>query len=302
MLLRQNVLVGWVACSCAWGFGVALGNQPAETPRESAPAASSAWQGDYYAAYNLAKEQRKMLLVYFHNDPKDSAALTFEQVSLAEPGVQERLARYVAVKVPISTTIEDQGRLLRLIDHSSFGEMYGRQGLAVVDLADSESPYYGQVVSQFPFRPGYYYLPGSVQIVLDLPAGSLTQRTMVYAVLLHPENPASATGQFDSSLAWEAERHSIHQASITVQGHHNWENRFHQINARLPGGLSAQEVVAESWPGKTLVDACVDCVDSWRQSPGHWGAVRQRHPLFAYDIKRGRNGIWYATGIFGRHR
>jgi hypothetical protein len=28
--------------------------------------------------------------------------------------------------------------------------------------------------------------------------------------------------------------------------------------------------------------------------------VRSRHPLFGYDIKRGQNGIWYATGIFGR--
>ena len=62
----------------------------------------------------------------------------------------------------------------------------------------------------------------------------------------------------------------------------------------------AQEVVAESWPNESLVEACVDCVDSWRQSPGHWRAVRSRHPLFGYDIKRGRNGIWYATGIFGR--
>jgi hypothetical protein len=30
--------------------------------------------------------------------------------------------------------------------------------------------------------------------------------------------------------------------------------------------------------------------------------VRSRHPLFGYDIKRGRNGIWYATGIFGLRR
>jgi hypothetical protein len=119
-------------------------------------------------------------------------------------------------------------------------------------------------------------------------------------VRIHPERPQSVHGQFDGTLAVEAERHSTHQAAITVQGHHNWENRFHQISARLPGGLHAQEVVAESWPNETLVEAAVECVHCWRQSPGHWGAVRQRHPLFAFDIKRGRNGIWYATGLFGR--
>ena len=49
---------------------------------------------------------------------------------------------------------------------------------------------------------------------------------------------------------------------------------------------------------KDLIDSCIDCVASWRHSPGHWGAVRGRHRLFGYDIRRGRNGIWYGTGIF----
>jgi hypothetical protein len=105
-------------------------------------------------------------------------------------------------------------------------------------------------------------------------------------------------GQLHPVLADEASKHSTYQASITVQGHHSWDSRFQRINSKV-GGL-AQEVVAESWPNEGLVDACIDCVQSWRQSPGHWGAVRARQPLFGYDIKRGRNGIWYATGIFGR--
>ena len=61
------------------------------------------------------------------------------------------------------------------------------------------------------------------------------------------------------------------------------------------------EVVAESWPGQDLVDAAEEAVHSWRQSPGHWSAVRSRQPVFGYDIKRGLNGIWYATGIFGEN-
>jgi hypothetical protein len=123
---------------------------------------------------------------------------------------------------------------------------------------------------------------------------------MIYAVRIHPEGPASTQGQFHTVLAEEAKSHANHQAAILLQGHHSWDSRFHRINAQLPGGVLAQEVVAESWPNESLVEACVDCVDSWRQSPGHWRAVRSRHPLFGYDIKRGRNGIWYATGIFGR--
>ena len=60
------------------------------------------------------------------------------------------------------------------------------------------------------------------------------------------------------------------------------------------------EVVAESWPNQNLIDSCVDCVHSWRQSPGHWSAVQARQASYGYDIRRGGNGIWYATGIFAK--
>jgi hypothetical protein len=50
-----------------------------------------------------------------------------------------------------------------------------------------------------------------------------------------------------------------------------------------------------------LVAAAIDCVHSWRQSSGHWSAVRSRHRFYGYDMKRGSNGIWYATGIFSEN-
>ncbi|HEV3003504.1 MAG TPA: hypothetical protein VGX78_03545, partial [Pirellulales bacterium] len=102
--------------------------------------------------------------------------------------------------------------------------------------------------------------------------------------------------------ATEARSHSTYQARICVQGHHHWARRFPRLSRHLPRGLRAQEVVAESWPHEELVDAAVDCVDSWRQSSGHWSAVRAHQPRFGYDMQRGGNGIWYATGLFGnRH-
>jgi hypothetical protein len=137
-------------------------------------------------------------------------------------------------------------------------------------------------------------------VLLDLPAGSLTQRTLIFAVRTHPELPASTQGELISVLASESESHSQHQANINLQGHHQWESRFHRINARLPAGMLAQEVCAESWPGQGLFEAAIECVHSWRQSPGHWSAVRTQQSYFGYDMKRGRNGVWYATGIFAR--
>jgi len=257
---------------------------------------------DYKKAMSEAAQSRKLMFIYFYDPRMTAARRAFEELTLPELEIQERLKRYVVVKLPADARITVDGQPLKLLSHPAFAEMLGRPGVAVIDLAHERAEYYGHVVSTFPFTPGKYYRQQALSIILDLPPGTLTQRTMIYAVRVHPEHPASTQGQFSNVLADEASSHAYYQASIQVQGHQSWDTRFRRINARLSNDVLPEEVVAESWPNENLVEACVDCVQSWRQSPGHWGAVRQRHGLFGYDIKRGRNGIWYATGIFGLRR
>ena len=258
------------------------------------------WHTSYDEAMRRAARERKMLFIFFHDGRRNAASCAFQNRTLADSTIKQQLGGYVLAMLHRSAKVNINGSATRLLAHPAFAEMLGQQGIAIVDLAHSKTEYFGRVVSTFPFTPGKYYVKQAVAIILALPPGTLTQRTMIYAVRIHPEAPASTSGRLHPVLVAEAKQQSKYQAAITVQGHHNWESRFHSINARLPGGVMAQEVVAESWPNEGLVEACVDCVHSWRQSPGHWGAVRSRHPLFGYDIKRGRNGIWYATGIFGR--
>ncbi len=257
------------------------------------------WYDDYADAWAEAKEDGRLLFVYFFDSQPSATRRSFEAQTLARPDIKAKLAEFVLLKLSVDGKISSGGRSLTLLRHPAFAEMLGRQGIAIIDLAHRKAEYYEHVVSTFPFVRGKYYRGPAVDAILSLPPGSLTQRTMIYAVRTHPEAPASTQGKFHNVLAEEAKLQSDYQANILVQGHQNWENRFHRINARLQGA-TAEEVVAESWPNESLVDACVDCVDSWRQSPGHWNKVRSRHPLFGFDIKRGRNGIWYATGIFGR--
>ncbi len=254
---------------------------------------------DYKQAVKEAAEDRKLLFIYFHEPWPNAAQRAFETSTLADVVIKEQLKRYVLLRLPRDASIVENGKRVTLLEHPAFAEMLGRQGVAILDFAHPRAKYYGHVVSTFPFTPGKYYTKAALSLILDLPPGTLTQRTMIYAVRIHPESPASTQGIFHNALADEANDHADHQATILVQGHHGWDSRFHRINAKLPSGVVAQEVVAESWPNEGLVEACVDCVHSWRQSPGHWSAVRGRHPLFGYDIKRGRNGVWYATGIFG---
>ncbi len=259
------------------------------------------WHDNYADAVRQAEVLGKTLLIHFHNAKAPHVDEAFRQKSIADPQVMKLLTRYVRLRLPMDATTTSGGKEIVLLKHRSFAEMLGRPGIAMIDYSHAGTAYYGHVVSTFPFSAGKYYSAARMRVVLDLPEGTLTQRTMIFAVRIHPESPHSTEGDLNPVLANEAQSHSRHQAAIRNQGHHRWNTRFHRINARLRGS-GAQEVVAESWPGESLVEACVECVNSWRQSPGHWGAVRGRHASFGYDIKRGSNGIWYATGLFANVR
>ncbi|HEY1599204.1 MAG TPA: hypothetical protein VGG64_06350 [Pirellulales bacterium] len=261
------------------------------------------WETDYALAMQRAERQQKMLLIHFFDEAKPASSKPFLKEIESKPALTDKLSKFVLARLPLDTEITVKGQPSKLLDHPAFAEMEKRQGLVVIDYANERSEYYGHVVSALPFKSGKYYHfnPKHVAVILDLPPGTQTQRALVFAVRIHPESPKSAKGELDPHLVDEAKSHSNYQARIHVQGHHNWESRFPRISRLLPFGLRPQEVVAESWPHENLLDAAVDCVHSWRQSSGHWGAVKQDQPKFAYDMRRGSNGIWYATGIFGNY-
>jgi len=265
------------------------------------PSQELSWHDNYAEAVRHAEVLGKTLLIHFYDTNDARADEAFRSQSLADDKVNKLLAKFVLLRLPLDATTTSGGKEVELLKHTSFAEMLGRPGIAMIDYSHAGTPYYGHVVSTFPFSKGHYYSAARMRVVLDLPEGTLTQRTMIFAVRIHPESPHSTEGDLNPVLAKEAQSHSRYQAAILNQGHHRWNTRFTRINARLHGS-GAQEVVAESWPGESLVEACVDCVHSWRQSPGHWGAVRGRHLSFGYDIKRGVNGIWYATGLFANVR
>jgi len=264
----------------------------AEEPRLS-------WRTDYYDAYKEARTDNKLLLLWFTNEPLSEAEQEFAKV-LDDEAIAKSMQGFVPLQLGKSTTVDVDDKPVSLIGHAAFAELLKQPGLAMIDLRDKESAYFGDTVSVYPFRSGKPLDKTKLQVLLDLPTGTLTQRTLIFAVRTHAEHPKSTQGIFDPLLASETQKHSTHQASITLQGHHNWDHRFQLISAKLPDRLLAQEVCAESWPGQNLVDAAEECVHSWRQSSGHWSAVSAAHPRYGYDMKRGRNGVWYATGIFGK--
>jgi hypothetical protein len=264
---------------------------------------------DYAAATAAAQEAGAMLLVSVEPTVSNEDLVG---AYLQQTDVQARFVAsatpWVFCRLPVEGSTAIEGEQTRLIDHPSLRELRHGAGLFTVDYAhptveEGNTPVYGRIVSILPRTPGKYYRFATAHIdeLADMPAGTLTQRSMILAVRIHPENPRSTEGKADPVLASEAANHSQHQASLGNQGHHNWSTRSRRILSRVNHSVNSPvEVVAESWKNQDLMDSCVDCVSSWRQSSGHWNAVRSRHTLFGFDIRRGLNGIWYATGIFAR--
>lgn len=298
-MLCKRLLPTLVLCA-QMTLGAASGQATDASPEGAEVSNALAWQTDYGTATELAQTQGKMLFLFFVDPQHAEAAERFEREVLGEAEIARRLAEWVCLRLPADASIPSDGQPQLLLRHPAFAEMAGQPGLAIIDYVHGDASYYGRVVSAFPFLGGRTYTRGEMAVISELPAGTLTQRTLIYAVRTHPDRPASTSGQFDPFLAHQAESHSLLQALLRRQGHHNWDSRFRLINARLPFGLLASEVCAESWPGQGLLQAALECVRSWRLSSGHWSKVGSPQQVYAYDMKRGNNGIWYATGIFGR--
>lgn len=288
-----------------------------EPPVDAAPAPGLTWRSDYVEAKQAARDAARQLLIVFHDPQRTDAFQRFQSAISADRSIATKLSeRFVLAWLPsdAKVTIDDQETVL--LEREAFRDLQRQPGLAIVDYRAPELPHYGYVTSVLPVGKAAMAKPSSeagdgaewliprkeFEVLLDLPAGTLTQRTLIFAVRTHPDRPESTAGEFHAVLAEEATSHATRQADLRLQGHHDWGVRFHRINEKLPAGLVAVEVCAESWNGQSLLDAARECVRSWRQSSGHWNHVRERHRAYGYDMKRGSNGTWYATGIFGRGR
>lgn len=262
-------------------------------------AVEPAWHTDYDRAIELAKSEKKDLVIIFNGQGELSDVLH-------DIEVQRRLSKFVCLNLPV--TYEYNGE--RLIDHPALAAMAGKPGLAIVSYSDERHPCNGQVISAHPIMTSRYrwapnYGAKEVCIILDLPSNcTLTQRSMLFAVLVHPEQPRSVTGELHMAFLGHAEAHSRRQASMQRQHHANLGAASNALQSQVQGGFSgASEVVAESWGrvvgDECVLEACFSCFDAWRHSSGHWGAISRPHRYFAFDIARAPNGTWYATGIFG---
>lgn len=236
---------------------------------------------DYAQAFGTAKRNDRLLAVAVGLEdwhwPRDYAGHILCRVPANHTYYPAKGLEFV-IKGSDGQVVDRRRGYCLLIEQPGFKQLQG-SGIAVVDPAS------GHVISVLPRR---YCTPSGVDALMRLPRGTLTQRTLIWAVRTHPDRPQSAYGRPSPRLFEHAAANNAKQIKRHWPGHYLPITQFG----------AASEVSAVSWPESVhVVDAAVDLVKSWRRSSGHWRQVMRPHAEFGYDMHRG-GGKWYGTGTF----
>jgi hypothetical protein len=286
--------------------------EPEEVPEEYIPRHTIpiSWETEYEYAMKTAEQSSRCLLIYICADdevfvpeelshfPVDAACRKFDTEILDDEFVRWGLDWYVLLKLPMDATITDEeGVEQSIYSLPGFEHMLGLPGLVVIDFARRDAPFYKEVVGILPFLRGDCPTPKQTETFLYLPPGTITQRTLTYAVRIHPDRPLSSDGEPLPIVVHETTAHALYQAGRGVLTHQNFGARSNRVREVLGGG-SPSEICAQSQAGISLFEGAIACMRLWRYSSAHWSIARKSHTYYGYDMARGRNGSWYAVGFF----
>jgi hypothetical protein len=238
----------------------------------SAEAAPAEWLTEYGPAREQAIADKKYLFILFEEPEK--AGRFFP-----EPFKD---SRHVFVRLP------SDGDLRK---HAAFRELASPTGIVILDYTvDETAERYGKVVGLLP----EYKLGDSrnVTALLGLPAGTLTQRTFVWAVRTHPKRPQSTSSFADPELMDYSAEYASTMARMGVQEHY------------LLGRNRGVEIINETYPtSKGVVEAAEEMVHYWHdryggRREGHWGACMAPCERYAYDMAYStKTRRWYGIGV-----
>src|SRR5262249_23306872 len=140
------------------------------------------WATDYDHAVQTARKHKKDLVILFQANSE------LEEI-MRNGEVRKRLRNFVCLKVPVNYKYNDKP----LLEHAALEDMMGKPGLAIISYHDRRLPTHGYVISAHPLVDSrYHWVPRygveEVKVILGLPAlASLSQRSLIYAVCVHPE-------------------------------------------------------------------------------------------------------------------
>lgn len=149
------------------------------------------WHDDYATAYEEAAGLRRRLVMLFAGSSDQSRPDSRGGFEAAE--VEAALGDSVRLQLPVDFKVA--GSETSLLEHRSFRHLGGQPGVVIIELSDPASPLFGQAVSAMPLPVGDRFPLESLKRLLDLPAGSIGQRSLLFEI-----RSAVDSAELDSAL------------------------------------------------------------------------------------------------------
>ena len=253
------------------------------------------WHQDYQTAYQEATQQKRRLLVVFR-DTVDPQSINSPSIGLAGPELTPLLNDFVRLALPADTTIPGQEGGTLLLEHRAFRHLNIQPGIVVVDLTDPESAWYGRVVSALPQPPSGRFSADLIRPLLELPAGTVTHRTLLLA--LRNANPQSQFQTQDGSelLNQLADRNCRFMTQYGQAGAFDTAYRHSAIASQFGPGAQVAELTFATDDRQTIQDAAILAVESWVSDADQFRTLNG--PANAYGLEMFQapdSGRWFVT-------
>ena len=239
-----------------------------------------------------------MLFIYFCDAAADSPCDRFKKETLDDPQVRRKLQDYVCLRLPLDAKITVQGKPVVLLEHEAFREMLGKPGVAIVDYRASDAKLRGVGGQRVSDHRDALVHAGTDGGDSDSSAGHAHPADAD----LRRADPSRPSGQ-----------HRRRAASRAVGGGPRAIRSIRPTFA-CKGISSGTRVFAASSRGCRAAARRARCAPrvgaarTWSRRPSSASAAGGSRPatgapcaprsrFFGYDMKRGANGVWYATGI-----
>ena len=128
------------------GCGLAVLMVPPTSLAAEEKGSPISWQDSYGLAMELAKQEQKMLFVYFYNPAEPQLELLDRWAAKTED-FESFASNIVFCKVPTDREVVAGGKTFKLVEHEAFSEMLKRPGIAIIDCVEPSQATYGRVVS-----------------------------------------------------------------------------------------------------------------------------------------------------------
>lgn len=275
-------------------------NEPQVTQVPRKKVGDLQWHQDYLAGYQQAMQDKRMLVMLFHDASLPDHSVTRVSGFGAE-SLQPLLEKYVRISLPVNAvtpSADPNGVPSRLIEHRSFRHLKSQAGLAIVDLTDEQSANYGRVVSALPMPEDGRYSPEILETLLQLPTGSIGQRSLMLAVRTGVDGDNFTSGEANTHLHQMANRNARMMAQSDRVVGFDTDVRATAIRELFGDGVRIHELHFATEGPASVQEAAIQAVSKWLQDSEDRRALRQSSFAYGIELFQAPNSQrWFATCI-----